>query len=90
MGRTVTPTYALKYSEVNSRGMVEIHTVGWRKEYGRANHQNCVKYLRAFEQSTLTGGCNEQIGPRKVVTFALVRQKDGVTVVSGVMPQTEV
>ena len=89
MGKTITPTYRLEYTETTQSGRLESHKIAWKSDlYGRLNMANVVKYLRVYEASTQDGGYNSHIGVRKVLRYSAIRQKDNTPVLSGSMPQT--
>jgi hypothetical protein len=90
MGKIVTPKYRLEWTETGPFGLKETHHIGWNVKdvgKGRATSQNAIRYLRHYENSTKADGCNSLIGPRQVLTFALIEQKSNTTVASGKMPE---
>lgn len=93
MGKIVTPTHRLEWTEIGPFGLKETHHIGWNAKdvgKGRATAPNAIRYLRHYEASTREGGCNSHIGPRQVLTFALIEQKSNTTVASGKMPESVV
>lgn len=63
MGRSYTPAYAIEV--VVDRGYWT--PAAWPKQAGRPTAANLAKYVALTEASTQAGGCNEHLGPTKIL-----------------------
>jgi hypothetical protein len=84
MGRSTTPTYALRLT-VMRRGSYSPQA--WNvKAYGRPTAATLATQVAAFEASTREGGCNAHLGAETVRTARVTRQSTGETVATYTAP----
>ena len=72
MGRTITPAHAIEYVVDNGRWT----PAGWdAKHAGRPTAANLAAHCQLLEDSTMPGGCNEHLGPTRILAARIVTNR---------------
>lgn len=72
MGRIIVPKYRLELIEKAINGHTYPAIQSWR---GLVSMKRLIKYINSFEKSTMKGGVNSHIGPRKIIQAKIINQK---------------